>query len=45
LDPHETLLRGFDYVFYAPHSRHTEIRAEDIERVMAEGRRSRAWEK
>lgn len=24
------LLRGFDDVFYAPHSRHTEIRAEDI---------------
>lgn len=37
--PHEVLrnneiiLRGFDDVFYAPHSRHTEIRAEDIERV------------
>ncbi len=29
----ETLLRGFDDVFLAPHSRHTEIRAEDIERV------------
>lgn len=27
------LLRGFDDVFYAPHSRHTEIRREDIERV------------
>ncbi len=25
------LLRGFDDVFYAPHSRHTEIRREDIE--------------
>ena len=27
------LLRGFDDVFYAPHSRHTEIRREDIDRV------------
>jgi len=25
------LLRGFDDIFYAPHSRHTEIRQEDIE--------------
>ena len=30
---HESLLRGFDDVFYAPHSRHTEIRAEDINQV------------
>lgn len=29
----ETLLRGFDDEFLAPHSRHTEIRAEDIARV------------
>ena len=27
------LLRGFDDVFYAPHSRHTEIRGEDIQNV------------
>lgn len=27
------LLRGFDDIFYAPHSRHTEIRREDIEKV------------
>ena len=27
------LLRGFDDVFYAPHSRHTEIRRTDIEKV------------
>lgn len=27
------LLRGFDEVFYAPHSRHTEVRREDIEKV------------
>jgi homoserine O-succinyltransferase len=30
---HEKLLRGFDDEFYAPHSRHTEIRREDIEQV------------
>ena len=27
------LFRGFDDVFYVPHSRHTEVRAEDIEKV------------
>jgi homoserine O-succinyltransferase len=27
------ILRGFDDVFYFPHSRHTEIRASDIEKV------------
>jgi len=31
--PHIKLLRGFDEVFYAPHSRHTEVRREDIEKV------------
>lgn len=29
----EIILRGFDDEFYAPHSRHTEIRAADIEKV------------
>ena len=29
----EPLLRGFDDVFLAPHSRHTEIRREDIEKI------------
>jgi homoserine O-succinyltransferase/O-acetyltransferase len=29
----ESLLRGFDDVFLAPHSRHTEIRRADIEKV------------
>ncbi|NOT04321.1 MAG: homoserine O-succinyltransferase [Anaerolineales bacterium] len=29
----ENLLRGFDDIFFAPHSRHTEIRREDVERV------------
>lgn len=27
------LIRGFDNEFYAPHSRHTEVRAEDIKNV------------
>lgn len=30
LYPKEPLMRGFDNVFWAPHSRHTEVRAEDI---------------
>ena len=29
-DPQNPIFRGFDDVFYVPHSRHTEIRAEDI---------------
>ncbi len=33
LDPHEPIMRGFDEVFLAPHSRHTEVRKSDIERV------------
>lgn len=33
LAPVERLLRGFDDTFFAPHSRHTEIRREDIEKV------------
>lgn len=28
--PHNPLMRGFDEVFYAPHSRHTEVKREDI---------------
>lgn len=27
------LMRGFDDIFYVPHSRHTEVRAEDIEKI------------
>ena len=30
---HVPLLRGFDEVFLAPHSRHTETRREDIEKI------------
>jgi len=33
LAPTERLLRGFDDVFLAPHSRHTEVRRADIERI------------
>ena len=33
LDKGAPILRGFDDVFYAPHSRHTEVRVEDIEKV------------
>jgi len=33
LDPHEPILRGFDEGFLAPHSRHTEVRREEIEKV------------
>jgi len=29
-DPSHMLLYGFDDIFYAPHSRHTEVKAEDI---------------
>lgn len=29
------LLRGFDDIYYVPHSRHTEVRREDIEKVPA----------
>jgi homoserine O-succinyltransferase len=33
LEPNHPLMRGFDSVFYAPHSRHTEVRASDIAAV------------
>ncbi|MBI3161720.1 MAG: homoserine O-succinyltransferase [Chloroflexi bacterium] len=33
LFPTESLLRGFDDIFLAPHSRHTEIRRADVEQV------------
>ena len=31
--PKSLILKGFGYVFHCPHSRHTEIRREDIEKV------------
>jgi homoserine O-succinyltransferase/O-acetyltransferase len=33
LEKNVKLLRGFDDIFYAPHSRHTEVRQTDIEKV------------
>lgn len=30
---HNPIFRGFDDLFYVPHSRHTEVRAEDIQKV------------
>ena len=33
LTPHEPLVRGFDEEFFAPQSRHTEVRREDVEKV------------
>ena len=41
--PHNPLVRGFDEMFYAPHSRHTEILRSDIEacpelRILADSR-------
>jgi homoserine O-succinyltransferase len=33
LSSSESLLRGFDDIFFAPHSRHTEIRRADLEKV------------
>nr|AGT02547.1 homoserine O-succinyltransferase [Herpetomonas muscarum] len=35
--PGNPLLRGFDDVFYAPHSRHTEVRKGDLERLIPAG--------
>lgn len=32
-DKQNPIFRGFDDEFYVPHSRHTEVRAEDIEKV------------
>lgn len=33
LNPKSRLFRGFDEEFWAPHSRHTQVRAEDIEKI------------
>jgi homoserine O-succinyltransferase len=33
LDPHAPIVRGFDQIFMAPHSRHTEVREEDIRKM------------
>jgi homoserine O-succinyltransferase len=31
VEPREPIMQGFDEVFFAPHSRHTEVRREDVE--------------
>lgn len=31
VEPTHPMMRGFDEIFYAPHSRHTEVRLEDIQ--------------
>jgi homoserine O-succinyltransferase len=31
--PHDPIFRGFDDIYYVPHSRHTEIRKEDIVKI------------
>ena len=33
LQPYHSIFRGFDDCFYVPHSRHTEVRREDILKV------------
>ena len=33
LDQHDPLLKGIDDVFYIPHSRHTTVYMEDVEKV------------
>lgn len=35
LKPLHAIFRGFDDLFYVPHSRHTEVRKEDIDKVPA----------
>lgn len=47
-ETHCKLLRGFDELFYAPHSRHTDVSREDIERqpelqVLAESEEAGAY--
>ena len=38
------IFRGFDDVFYVPHSRHTEVRSEDIEKVDELTIMAESWE-
>lgn len=44
LDPKAPIFRGFDDVFYMPQSRHSEIRAEDIEKVKGLKIMAESWE-
>lgn len=44
LDPKAPIFRGFDDVFYMPQSRHSEVRAEDIEKVKELSIMAESWE-
>lgn len=44
LDPKAPIFRGFDDVFYMPQSRHSEVRAEDIEKVEDLKIMAESWE-
>lgn len=44
LDPKAPIFRGFDDVFYMPQSRHSEVRAEDIEKHPALKIMAESWE-
>ena len=44
LDPKAPIFRGFDDVFYMPQSRHSEVRAEDIEKVKDLKIMAESWE-
>ena len=43
-DPKNPIFRGFDDVFYMPQSRHSEVRAEDIEKVKELKIMAESWE-
>ena len=44
LDPKAPIFRGFDDVFYMPQSRHSEVRAEDIQKVKDLSIMAESWE-
>ena len=44
LDPQSPIFRGFDDVFYMPQSRHSEVRAEDINKVEGLKIMAESWE-
>lgn len=44
LDPKAPIFRGFDDVFYMPQSRHSEVRAEDIQKVKELSIMAESWE-
>lgn len=44
LDPRSPIFRGFDDVFYMPQSRHSEIKAEDIQKIPELKIMAESWE-